>query len=285
VSTPRVLGVPPGVTKTVVQTDRGPFAALQAVPGHATYGSVVLVPGWTGSKEDFTAVLRPIADKGIAALAYDQRGQFETPAGSRGYALEELATDLEVVAASMPSPVHLLGHSFGGLVVQHAVLAKPTAYASATLLCSGPGPQPAWKHGLLRLMADSISAYGLAPTWATKRAYDASQPGYLPPPADVAAFVERRFLTNAPESLREMTLHLIEAPDVIDKLAATGTPILVAYGETDDGWPTAIQAAMAKRLHATLAVIAGTGHSPAVEDPAATAAVLTRFWTAQRRNG
>jgi pimeloyl-ACP methyl ester carboxylesterase len=39
---------------------------------------VLLVPGYTGSKEDFLPLLRPLARAGFRAVAMDQRGQFES---------------------------------------------------------------------------------------------------------------------------------------------------------------------------------------------------------------
>src|SRR5690606_20183834 len=78
-SVPKTLVLPAGVTSTVVDTSRGPFAALVASAGGDRHGHVLLVPGWTGSKEDFAALLPLLADAGFDVTAYDQRGQYETP--------------------------------------------------------------------------------------------------------------------------------------------------------------------------------------------------------------
>lgn len=261
---------------------RGPFATLHAHLAESAprHGAALLVPGWTGSKEDFTAVLRPLAAQGYEVLALDQRGQHETPGpdDAAAYALDALADDLLAVTGALDGPVHLLGHSFGGIVAQRAVIRDPAAFASLTLLCSGAGPVPQERHVLLRLMADAISAYGLAPTYAAKLAHDRSQPTYVDPGPEAVAFLERRFVANAPASLRAMTLHLVEAPDLVEDVAAIGVPALVAYGAQDDGWPTDGQEAMAERLHAELVRLDDAGHSPAVDDPEGLAAVLTAFW-------
>jgi pimeloyl-ACP methyl ester carboxylesterase len=285
VSTPPFLSLPEGVRPVRIRTHRTETAALTAGTS-AENPSVVLVPGWTGSKEDFVALLAPLADSGWHALAIDQRGQHETPGSDRegDYSLAALADDLLALAAEVSrGPVHLVGHSLGGLVARAATIAAPDSVASLTLLCSGPGPQPDERHYLLKAMADAISAIGLPATWQAKRAYERSQ-GVPEPLPEIERFMELRFLNNHPVSLREMTLHLTRAPDDLDALAATGVPVLVAFGAADDGWPTALQRNMADRLGAPLSVIDGAGHSPAAERPEQTAATLAGFWAALRRD-
>ena len=56
-------------------------------------------------------------------------------------------------------------------------------------------------------------------------------------------------------------------------------PVHVAYGVDDDVWPLEEQDLMAKRLGASLSRILGAGHSPAIDDPEATATTLDHWWT------
>jgi pimeloyl-ACP methyl ester carboxylesterase len=67
--------------------------------------------------------------------------------------------------------------------------------------------------------------------------------------------------------------------DRVDELRATGARVLVAYGENDDAWSPPVQADMALRLDAVHAVIPDAAHSPAVENPDATVAVLAAFFS------
>lgn len=285
VSTPAFLSLPDGVRARRLSTSRGEFAALEA--GADDGPLVLLVPGWTGSKEDYIAVLAPLAQAGYHALALDQRGQYETPGTGReaDYTLLALAADLAAIAEHSADPslgVHLVGHSFGGLVARSAVLGHPELAASLTLLCSGPAAIPTQRQPLLQAMADAIPAIGLRATWEAKRAYERSL-GAPEVSHQIERFLERRFLSNDPVGLRTMTQHLILAPDDVDALADAGVPTLVAFGDTDDGWPTHLQVDMAHRLGARLAVIEQAGHSPAVERPGETVATLTAFWAAISR--
>ena len=63
VSTPRSAQLPPSVRATTLEVRGGPLAVLTCTPPTAV-DTVVLVPGYTGGKEDFLAVLEPIASYG-----------------------------------------------------------------------------------------------------------------------------------------------------------------------------------------------------------------------------
>ena len=274
-STPQTLEIPVGVDATRVETPRGSFAAHVAQVADPV-GHVLLVPGWTGSKEDFTQLLPLLAGAGFDATAYDQRGQFETPGTPQDdYSLEALAADAVALAEAVsPEPVHLLGHSFGGLVAQTAAVARPDRWRSVSLLCTGPGALGDSPTRPLRNLAEAI---GTVPLIELHRIGERAV--VVPRPPDVAAFLERRFTANSPDSLRAMTLHLLEAPDRVAEVAATGLPVWVGYGELDDAWPLTTQADMARRLGTEPVVLPGIGHSPGVEDPAALAAAWLPFLT------
>ena len=66
-------------------------------------------------------------------------------------------------------------------------------------------------------------------------------PGYVAPPAELAEFLERRFLGGSPAMLQGMGDALRLEPDRVAELAATGLPVLVVHGEDDDAWPPQLQ--------------------------------------------
>lgn len=292
VSTPPFLALPPGARPERWALSRGVLAAVLAEPmGAAAGGTAVLVPGFTGSKEDFVAVLAPLTAHGWRVVALDLLGQYESvgPADEAAYSLDRLGADvrelLDRVRARWPGPVHLVGHSLGGLVAREAVLATAAAGdplpGSLTLLCSGPGALPASRAEPLRRLFEALPALPLEVVWAAKEAAD-REGGWRPPSEEVAAFVRRRFLANSPYALRAKARALLEAEDGVDALAALAAegalPVLVMYGEHDDAWTPQEQDAMAARLGGLPLVLAGAGHSPAVDAPGATASLLDGFW-------
>lgn len=279
-STPPFLDLPDGVRAERLSTTRGALAALRADGvGDGTGSPVLLVPGFTGSKEDFIAVLAPVAAAGHPVVAYDQRGQFESPGPDdpTAYDVATLAEDLLEVVAGIGGPVHLVGHSFGGLVSRAAAIANPAAVRSVTLLDSGPAAIPHPSAANLALLAQVLPGMDLPTIWVAKRQIEApNEPA--PPPPDIEEWMRGRFIANNPVCLKRIAEQLLADVDRTDELAAVDVPVLVAYGETDDAWPPETQAAMATRLGAGTAVVEGAGHSPAADRPEATAAALLEFW-------
>jgi pimeloyl-ACP methyl ester carboxylesterase len=292
VSTPTSVDLPDEVRRTTIWTSRGPFAALEASPasGVCEKDAALLVPGYTGSKEDFLAILGQLADGGRRVFAIDMRGQFETPGADDqgGYSAPALGADVTALLDATGAR-HLLGHSYGGLIAREAVLASRGDVASVTLMSTGPGALTGPRAGELRGMLEVLGAQDGLPGQAALQAGIADiWQSYLEPQAAAAgvsgpilAFCAKRMLSNDPNGLVLMARHLLAAEDRTDELARLADlPILVIYGEDDNSWSPGEQEAMAARLGARRVCIPGAVHSPAVEAPATTAGTLTHFWNA-----
>ncbi len=340
-STPTSLRLPDGVRRTTIETSRGAFTVLEAMPGIGVCERqpAVLVPGYTGSKEDFLAILHLLAAAGRRVIALDQRGQYETPGPAEpgAYTIAELAADvaavIDAVAArvagpalagrdgrdgasangaserasangasagasanggangtggsggSARGPVHLVGHSFGGLVVREAVLAGASGIGSITLMSSGPGRLTGPATAELTALSANLDGGGPeALRRAVERVWDAVlEPQFAAAGLDhqIVAFLRRRMLSNSPVGLRVMGNCVLTAPDRTAELARQAeVPILVLYGEDDDKWEPSAQEEMAARLSAERVCIPGAAHSPAVEAPETTASALNSFWHA-----
>lgn len=273
----------PGGTIAALDTAAGGAGEVVAT-GRPT---VLLVPGYTGSKEDFQPLLRPLAAAGYRAVAIDQRGQYESAwAGEpAGYALQALGAEVCQLAAELGTDagLHLVGHSLGGLVGRAAVLAEPELFDSFTLMGSGPGAVTGRRRSLLDAGELVLARRGMAGLWTYLEAGAQADPAYVTPSPALLAFLRSRFLATDPVGLQQMGDLLRTVEDRTDELARTGVPVLVLHGESDDAWLPAVQAAMAERLAAAYRVIEAAAHSPAVENPAATVRALLEFW--QRLRG
>ncbi|MFF9199276.1 alpha/beta fold hydrolase [Streptomyces sp. NPDC014779] len=281
-SKPRSLALPPRTRRYRLTTARGSFAVLDSVPEGARHGTVLLLPGYTGSKEDFIELLGPIAEAGYRAVAVDGRGQHETP-GPRGraaYRRKALALDVVAQASALgDGPVHLLGHSFGGLVARAAAALAPDAFRSLTLLSSGPGRVARPQRIRVRALRGAFALLPKERVWRATRWLDSrgEEPG-AGDPQEIVDFLRRRWMLTRIAQLSGAGRLLLSDPDGTAALRALPMPLHLAYGDEETVWPVPDLAAVAALTGAHHSVVVGAGHSPNVSHPRELAERLTAFW-------
>ena len=289
------LPLPDGVEPLVLDVPVGPLTALRSVvpDGVERRAVALLVPGFTGSREDHRVLLPLLAERGVEAWTYSQRGQADSaaPRGVGAYRRDDFTGDALDVAALVsaaagiePGELHLLGHSFGGTVASATAVRDPAPFASLTMLCSGPHGWPGRKDAERDRL---LGAGGLVDLWTLDNPALARRIAEDPATAAEldaeARFLRERSLATSVDNLLGAIDVLADVRDVTPGLAATGLPVLVAHGVDDAAWPQPWQRAMAERLGARYAVIDDAGHLPNLENPAATADLLADFWTTTSR--
>ena len=248
-------------------------------PGAAGAGrpKVLLVPGFTGSKEDFRLPISDLVDRGFEVLAYSQRGQADSaaPTGAGAYGLGGFAGDVTAIASAWGAGqrVHLLGHSFGGVVARAAAIARPGLFASLTLFSSGntakgadrpvPDPVPADPAGRERVLA------------AVFPGTDFTRPGL-----GWEEFMRVRALATSTGNLMGIRAILADQRPRSAELRATGLPIHVVYGAEDTAWPVSDYRREAREVGAVETPIPGAQHSAQTQRPTAWADAVSRFWLA-----
>ncbi|MFH8473019.1 alpha/beta fold hydrolase [Streptomyces sp. NPDC018000] len=278
-SRPPTFTPPPCAHTRQLRTARGDFAVLDASPRTTPRGTALLLPGYTGSKEDFIALLEPLCAAGYRTVAVDGRGQYETQGTDRQatYAQVELARDVLAQAAAAgvggEGAVHLVGHSLGGQIARAAVLLDASPFRSLTLMSSGPAQVAEAQQLKVKMLSDALATLSMAEVWEAMRAFD--------PPEDAATDGEalrRRWLRHQPAQLVATGRQLATEPDRVAELSAVPLPVHVLSGERDDTWPVPLLDEMAQRLGARRTRIAGAEHSPNTDRPEQTAAALVSFW-------
>jgi pimeloyl-ACP methyl ester carboxylesterase len=296
-SQPPTFVPPPGARARRLRTARGEFAVVDApaAAGTEPRGTALLLPGYTGSKEDFNPLHAPLAARGYRTVAVDGRGQFESdgPADDESaYAQEELAQDVLAQAGALGTRVHLVGHSLGGQIARAAVLLDHSLFRSLTLMASGPAQISEAQQQRVKLLRDALAMMTMAQVWqvmqgteAPEEAVTGAGPAACAPaasaPAPAVARAEdlrRRWLATKPAQLLATGRQLCEEPDRVAELAAVPLPFHVLSGVRDDTWPVSLLDDMAARLGARRTVIDGAEHSPNCDQPLATARALADFW-------
>ncbi|MFG3104676.1 alpha/beta fold hydrolase [Streptomyces sp. NPDC048182] len=276
---------PPGARAYRLRTARGEFAVVDspAADGVTGRGTVLMLPGFTGSKEDFTLLHEPLAARGYRTVAVDGRGQYETPGPEHdeaAYAQPELARDALAQAAALDAgPLHLLGHSLGGQIARAAVLLDPAPFVSLTLMSSGPAQISVSQQQRVKLLRDALDTLTMAQVWEVISA--------MGPPEEVGGparspferhRLRERWLGTAPAQLIATGRLLCTEPDRVAELAAVPLPFHVLSGAYDDTWPVPLLDEMALRLGARRTVIEGAEHSPNTDRPLPTAEAFADFW-------
>ncbi|PBC61517.1 alpha/beta hydrolase [Streptomyces sp. Tue6028] len=283
-SRPPTFVPPAGVRAYRLSTERGEFAVLDAAPQGRPKGTALLLPGFTGSKEDFIALHEPLAADGYRTVAVDGRGQYETEGpkdDETPYAQEELARDVLAQAAALGTPLHLVGHSLGGQISRAAVLLDPSPFVSLTLIASGPAQISSSQQARVKLLRDALAVMGMAQVWEAIQAMEPPEEtdtGGVDSGLDDIAALRRRWLANSPAQLVATGRQLCTEPDRVAELAALPLPKHVLSGAHDDTWPVTLLDEMAVRLAARRTVIPGAEHSPNTDQPLLTARALAGFW-------
>jgi pimeloyl-ACP methyl ester carboxylesterase len=230
---------------------------------------VLLVPGVTGSKEDFALMVPLLAAAGYRVESYDLAGQYESAGAGpenldpprAGYDYRLFMDDMIAVLTSAPGPVHVLGYSFAGLVAQQVLAERPELFASLTLLTTPPASGQVFR-GIKRIgrLSDTASPRTGASLllWGIRNNLNRVGPQRL-------AFVRDRFALTRRDSIDDIVGLMMATPDVVDAVAATPIPKLIA-ASAHDLWPVAQYRAYGARISAEV-VVYETGHSPCETAP------------------
>lgn len=252
----------PGQLDSVFDAPSGRLAVVSV--GDPTRPRVVLVPGVTGSKEDFVLMLPELAAAGYFVQALDLAGQFESaaagpPAGER-YDYDLFVRDL-VAFLESGGPAHLLGYSFAATLAQLVLVERPDLVRSLALLAPPPDPGNGfrgitWLGPFTRFASGRVGAALMVWGIVTNK-------NHVPPKR--LEFVRARFELTSRRSVEDIIELMQHAPDLRDRVRAARVPKLVAVG-THDLWPTRRFARFAAEIGADLAVY-DTGHSPCETTP------------------
>ncbi|WP_285246230.1 alpha/beta hydrolase [Pseudarthrobacter sp. efr-133-R2A-89] len=259
---------PPGSVGFTIDVPSGQLAAVAL--GDPDDPCVVLVPGATGSKEDFSLMMPDLAAAGYFVLAYDLAGQYQ----SAGAGPENLAPprnhydyrlfvdDFVAVLETMATPVHVVGYSFAAIIAQLAFVERPGLFRSLTLLACPPEPGQGFK---------GVGRIGRFSTWVNGRAgaalliWGIRSGRVARVPRGRQRFVNYRFRFTRRASIRDIYTLMQHVPDVRQELARASVPKFVAVGD-HDLWPLTLHRQFAQAIRARIGVYRG-GHSPCETSP------------------
>ncbi|GAB3618182.1 alpha/beta hydrolase [Okibacterium endophyticum] len=258
--------VPPGITIGVFDAPSGRLAT--ASMGDPRHPRVVLVPGVTGSKEDFWFMMPLLVAAGYHVQSYDLAGQYESadagpwlldpPREHYDYAL--FVDDL-IAFLRAGEPAHVLGYSFAGIVAQCVVEREPELVRSLTLLSTPPLSGQSFRGvriigALSRIASPAVIAALMK--WGVVNNLHRVTPMRL-------TFIRDRFQLTRHDSHVDVMRLMKNVPNCDRALAESGIPIAIAVGD-HDLWPLRLHRRFAQRIGASIHVYR-TGHSPCETAP------------------
>ena len=237
------------------------------IAGEPKSGNVLIaINGGPGQSNRYMVSLEQLASTEFAVVTYDQRGTGRSTEPSDGYALMKYVADLEAVRKAVGGEmVHILGHSWGGIVAMRYATIHPQRIRSIILMGSGPPSRQAAQAG----QADLAQRIGKL-----------QQQGIIPEvlPTDVvhlletilpAYFSDPNFKvpdelkeTSYNETVYQQTLSSLGNWDFTTEVAKLNHPVLILWGEDDPfGLPMAEATKNAlSGAQVEFVVIKGCGH-------------------------
>jgi proline iminopeptidase len=255
------------------------------VRGPGSGDLLLVLAGGPGLSHHYTAPLRALASSKLRVATFDQRGTGATGSPSPdSWTLRDYADDVESARVALgASRVHLLGHSWGGLVAMAYAGSHPNETASLLLVSPMPPTAETWVGALDRMESriTSLQAQGLIPAAIPPRGGSdcaphqiAVLPAYFHDPKH-AATRDLAGSTCHGDVARRVFASIVPW-DLRPSLRRVQKPALVLEGESDPFGPEIGEEAAAA-LATTTVTIPQCGHIPWEECPQAFWPPVMRF--------
>ncbi len=264
-----------------VQTRRVALNGIELEISEAGTGGrpLLLLHGFTGSKEDFTEWLDPLAEAGWHAVAPDHRGHGKSskPDAESEYSIQILARDALSLADQLGWPhLALLGHSMGGFISQAMAFSAPERLDALMLMDTGHAAVKSLDPELVSAAVSVVRSRGIdaladilfgreSPLdTPAHRKLVAERPGF-------AEFEDYKFRAASPHLYAALATELVTLPDSLEKLRGLPTtlPVLVIVGDQDTPFLEPSRQMQQAIPGARLVVIPDAGHCPQFENPQA----------------
>jgi pimeloyl-ACP methyl ester carboxylesterase len=267
-------------------TDPGSNAPMGMPPGGQSPSEppappVVLIHG-SGGAIDWWEDLTPLlAAQGRRVISLDMLGYGGSEKPADGYSIESQANLIAQVLSKLGvESAVVVGHSLGGKVATALAESSPDLTSGLVILDMPPDSSYGGLSGsarAARLPVIGQALWRIAPDFMVRRNLEqAFAPGFEVPERfvdDIRAMTYPAFRDSA----RESEKYTDEEP-LDQRLQELGLPLLVVFGEQDQLYPARESlSAYAAIPGVKTVLIPEAGHSPNVETPEKTAAIIGRF--------
>ena len=210
-------------------------------------------------------------------VAFDLPGHGRSTGDAADWSFDQAASDVaKLIEDVSEEPVHLVGLSFGGMIAQATVLARPDLVRSLTLMGTASRFSTEARAGM-KARADATRKGGMAAVLPSSLdRWFTPQTRALRP--DLIDRVTKTILQDDP-AVHAAIWDIISGFDVHDRLGEVRCPTLVLVGELDPSTPPTAAAALVEAIpDARLVIFPNASHMIQLEAPEAVNEELKRFF-------
>jgi L-proline amide hydrolase len=259
---------------------------------------ILLLHGGPGACHDYLESLAAISATGRRVIFYDQQGcgNSDQPDDPARWTVDFFVREVDAVRAALGlERCHILGQSWGGMLLMEYLVTRPSGVISATI-ASSPASMPFWvaETGRQRALLppeviEVLDRHEAAGTWDDPE-YDAAAgvfyERHLCRVVPMPEFAARSFakLARNPQVYRTMNgpteFHVVGTLgqwEVLSRLGVVDEPVLLTSGRHDEATPVQVAAIRERLPQAEWVLFEASGHLSHAEEPDRYMAVLADF--------
>jgi len=247
-------------------------------------GPVVVLSHALGCELGMWDGVAAVLKQRYTVLRYDHRGHGRSEAVTGPYSIDVLADDAAgVIEAHGGAPVHFVGLSMGGMTAQALAAKYPQLIKSITIANAAmyydEAARAMWAARVQTVLAQGVAAIadGALLRWFTPEFRADEAGGGM---QRVAALRER--LVNTDAAAYAASCEAVAGIDFRASNKGIQCPTLVIAGTRDEATPVPMSEAICQSIPGAQLQTLPAAHLSAVEQPAAFAQLLERFFEGQR---
>ena len=235
-------------------------------------GRIVMFGNSLGTDLRVWDTLLSLLPAGLRIIRFDKRGHGLSDATPAPYAMDDLVADAEAVCDGLGlRDITCVGLSIGGLIGQGLAAKRPDLLRALVLMDTAAkiGTADMWQDRIDTINRDGIDALAgpILERWFT--------PGFRADNPEFALW--RNMLNRTTVAGYSGCCAAIAGADLTENTRALRLPVMAMAGDQDGSTPPDLVRATAELCGAEFHLIADAGHIPCVEQPGATAKLLTDF--------
>lgn len=235
-------------------------------------GRVVMLANSLGTDLRVWDALLPLLPAGLRIVRFDKRGHGLSDATPAPYAMDQLVADAEGICDGLGlRDITVVGLSIGGLIGQGLAAKRPDLVLALVLMDTAAqiGTAQMWQDRIDTINVKGVEALAdpILERWFT--------PGFRTTNPEFPLW--RNMLTRTSVAGYTGCCAAIAGADLTETTRALRLPVMAMAGDQDGSTPPDLVRATADLCGAAFHVIPDAGHIPCVEQPEATARLLSDF--------